>query len=227
MASPVVPNDFKSLISSPTAPLCSGFVKALLQLPTKIWQFFAWLLDAAGNFTSDARRQIIKSGDLIFSAGPLAADSNRLLADGSEVPQATYPELYAVIGATYGVAGVGNFKLPDFRARFPIAVGTLPSSTAVNIASNGGAETVQLIETNLPKIQLGLECTAGTDNRWNAVEATGSPDVNSDGIGALNSVGNRPKLQTEPFGNQSGDTTKGVAFDILPPYFSCFIYIAT
>lgn len=41
-----------------------------------------------------------------------------LLADGAEVAQSTYPALYSALGATWGAAGAGNFKLPDFRGMF-------------------------------------------------------------------------------------------------------------
>jgi microcystin-dependent protein len=42
---------------------------------------------------------------------------NYLLCDGSSLSIAAYPELYAVIGFTFGGAG-SEFKLPDTRGRF-------------------------------------------------------------------------------------------------------------
>jgi microcystin-dependent protein len=46
-----------------------------------------------------------------------------LLCDGSEVSQARYPNLYDVIGNTYGIPNPNNidtFKLPDLRGRFAL-----------------------------------------------------------------------------------------------------------
>lgn len=47
---------------------------------------------------------------------------NHLLCDGKEVPQASFPELYAYLGDTQGAAAAGNFKLPDYSAAFTPAV---------------------------------------------------------------------------------------------------------
>lgn len=43
-----------------------------------------------------------------------------LVADGSEVSRASYPELFAKIGTTYGAGdGMTTFALPDWRDEFP------------------------------------------------------------------------------------------------------------
>lgn len=63
-----------------------------------------------------------------------------LVADGSEVSRASYPELFAKIGTTYGEGdGVTTFALPDWRDEFPRfsgsarAVGTKQSDAIRNI----------------------------------------------------------------------------------------------
>lgn len=53
-----------------------------------------------------------------------AAPDGWLLCDGSAVSQATYADLYALIGTTYGNPGGGNFNLPDLRGRVPVGRGT-------------------------------------------------------------------------------------------------------
>lgn len=40
---------------------------------------------------------------------------NWLLCDGSLVPQATYPDLYSILGNTFGTATASDFYLPDAR----------------------------------------------------------------------------------------------------------------
>ena len=47
-----------------------------------------------------------------------SAPEGYLVADGSEVLQSDYPELFAAIGSRYGTAAAGKFKLPDGRAEF-------------------------------------------------------------------------------------------------------------
>lgn len=79
---------------------------------------------------------------------------NYLLCDGSFISIAEYPDLYAVIGETYG-AGSGVVALPDLTARFPLG-----SSVSHALASTGGAETVTLTEAEMPAHSHALESHA-------------------------------------------------------------------
>jgi Microcystin-dependent protein len=78
--------------------------------------------------------------------------SGYLICDGSEQPVATYPNLDAVLGTTFGArtngsggAGSTHFRLPDFRGRVALGVGTaspaVPGGTAHTLAQKGGEET--------------------------------------------------------------------------------------
>lgn len=50
-----------------------------------------------------------------------------LIADGSEVSRTQYPDLFAVIGTTYGAGnGTTTFNLPDLRGRVIAGLGTNP-----------------------------------------------------------------------------------------------------
>jgi microcystin-dependent protein len=55
--------------------------------------------------------------------------SGWLRADGSVLPVSEYPELFDVIGDTYGGDGETNFAVPDLRARVPVGVGTIQDAT--------------------------------------------------------------------------------------------------
>lgn len=124
MSAPNPPSDFKALISTPSASLCSNFINTLLKLPVLIYNFMKWLLDDSGNISTAALTQIWKPGDLEFSACLQTEDGTRLLCDGREVSQATYANLYAAIGATYGVAGAGNFKIPNYKGMAIVGIGS-------------------------------------------------------------------------------------------------------
>lgn len=70
------------------------------------------------------------------------APNGYLIRDGSSVPVATYPDLFAVIGYTYGGAGA-NFNLPDDRGVVVSGSGlgtALPGLTNHALGSVGGEE---------------------------------------------------------------------------------------
>ena len=53
----------------------------------------------------------------------VTAPTGFFLCNGQEISGAAYPELFALIGTTFGVAAVGNFKLPDLQNLFIRGVG--------------------------------------------------------------------------------------------------------
>jgi len=65
-------------------------------------------LDMSGSGTST-----VPVGAIAWTAAN-AAPAGWLIRDGSSIPVATYPNLFAVLGYTYGGAGA-NFSLPDDR----------------------------------------------------------------------------------------------------------------
>lgn len=90
------------------------------------------------------------SGSLTAFAGS-AAPSGWLLCDGTIVSQATYSNLYAVVGGTYntGGEGAGNFRLPNIKGR--VIVGRDASQTEFNtLGETGGAKTHTLTTGEMP-----------------------------------------------------------------------------
>ncbi len=78
---------------------------------------------------------------MFMDFGGSTVPSGWLYCDGSEVSQATYPNLYAAIGNTWGTAAAGNFKLPDFRGFLKIGdgTGTLDKVCSVTVDAGGAA----------------------------------------------------------------------------------------
>lgn len=69
--------------------------------------------------------------------------SGWLVCDGSAISRSTYPELYSVIGTTYGAGdGTSTFNLPDFRGRVGVGTGEGTADGATNHSLNdkGGNE---------------------------------------------------------------------------------------
>ena len=62
-------------------------------------------------------------GEVILFAGSTSPDVRWLLCDGASVLRADYPDLFAVIGTTYGAVDGAHFSLPDLRDRVPMGVG--------------------------------------------------------------------------------------------------------
>jgi microcystin-dependent protein len=65
-----------------------------------------------------------------------------LLCDGSEVSRSIYPDLFSVIGVTYGFGNGNNtFNLPDFRDRFPLG-----SNGSQIVAGGASSHTLTVAE---------------------------------------------------------------------------------
>lgn len=65
---------------------------------------------------------IAPTGAVLPYAGT-TAPANWLLCDGAAVSRATYADLFALIGTTFGAGdGSSTFNLPDMRGRHPVGV---------------------------------------------------------------------------------------------------------
>lgn len=100
----------------------------------------------------------IPIGTMAWFAGSVAGlPSGWLIADGQAVSRATYADLFALIGTTYGAGdGTTTFNLPDLRGRTEIGVNNsgLPNGangalSTRNRAASGGSETHTLVEAEL------------------------------------------------------------------------------
>ena len=71
----------------------------------------------------------------IIPYGGPTAPAGWLLCDGSEVQTSEYSELFDVIKYTYGdsatLLGLGTFRLPDLRGRFPLGVDNMNNGLRV------------------------------------------------------------------------------------------------
>lgn len=112
-------------------------------LLTQEWrQFFAVLWARSGSAIGGLD---IKTGTMLPFAGS-AVPEGYLLCDGRAVKRIDYPNLYAVIGTTWGAGESGTFNLPDSRER------SLLGATTGDFAlgSSGGIKDLALAVENLP-----------------------------------------------------------------------------
>lgn len=82
------------------------------------------------------------------------APSGFLVCNGAYLLRTSYPNLFSVIGITYGSTDVSNFRLPDLRGRFPIGV-----SDSFSQGTYGGVYDVTLTTTNMPSHSHGVTVT--------------------------------------------------------------------
>jgi microcystin-dependent protein len=71
--------------------------------------------------------------------------------EGQTLPIAQNIALFALLGTTYGGDGKTTFALPNLRDRVPMHTGTGPGLTPRQLGENGGAETVTLLESEIPQ----------------------------------------------------------------------------
>jgi microcystin-dependent protein len=174
----------------------------------------AWLM------VSPTSRPGHEAGDIITSSFPLAANASRLLCDGSSVDTNTYPGLVP-LGIIYGIPSPNDghhVKLPDYRARMPLGVGTLPSTTVVALGDVGGEENHLLLDTESGVASHTHDPLAG---------ATGFLDNVASG-GAGDDVGGVLIRHDATTGDVTGGAASAAdSHNNLPPYIAAYFYILT
>ena len=121
-----------------------------------------------------------------------------------------YPELFSVIGNTYGGDGRTSFALPDLRGRVPMGEGAGAGLTNRLLGQEGGAETVTLTESQLPAHDHTLRATNSNATQTSPasnilarastpqyLNATTSVIMGTDSIGSTG--GNAPHANVQPF----------------------------
>lgn len=225
--SPILPSQIAAVVSDPTASLCGNFKNTLLRFPALFSAWFNWMFDSGGSVTNAFKREIRYTGDYIFAASPLLEDASRLLCNGQAIVRADYPELFTLIGTTYGVGnGSTTFNLPDFRDRFPIGV----SGTKI-LASTGGAASndVTLIEAQIPKHRhyFNTEQNGGSSYLPDQTSENGQLRVGAGtAVSFINTAGTKVG-QTRDFGSGTPGTQSPISIPTIPPYLACYVYIAT
>lgn len=211
MSSPVKPADINACVADPNSTLCGNFLNTLIKLPALLAQWWTWAFNADGTSTKALVNAVHQTGDLVMAACLQTEDGTRLLCDGRQVSQTTYADLYAKIGSTYGTASAGNFLLPDFRARFPVGIGTFPSSAVVALGVTGGEEKHALTLAELPST-IG-KLPSGATGVWARQAGIGTTSITS-------ANGSQDGLIVPPVGSDTPHNT-------IPPYLGVYVYIIT
>lgn len=113
-----------------------------VSVPTLLYGIYQAVQNGGGGGGS----AITGEGRLWFSDTPPAG---WLICDGTLLAIVDYPELYAVIGTTYGGDGIATFSLPNLENRVPAGRG---GGDFVNLGDVAGNATVTITESNLPPL---------------------------------------------------------------------------
>lgn len=108
----------------------------------------ATVAEQANTLEADYLSRLLPIGMVTPFAGSTAPDG-WLLCDGSALNQNEYPDLYAVIGNSYGGSG-NTFNLPDLRGRAPFGYHA-QQDTFSTLGSTGGTVDHQLTVEEMPE----------------------------------------------------------------------------
>ena len=109
-----------------------------------------------------------------------------LLADGSSVLRTAYPDLYSVIGTSYGAADATHFTLPNLLGR-----NILMASSTANIGQTGGEDRHTLTTAEIPSHAHdvpALDSFATNGGSSNRTSITGTQSSGSTGGGGSHNV---------------------------------------
>lgn len=70
--------------------------------------------------------------------------------DGQLLPLSQNTALFSLLGTTYGGNGTSTFALPNLQGRAPLMPGQGPGLSLYDLGQTGGAETVSLLESEMP-----------------------------------------------------------------------------
>ena len=172
-------------------------------------------------------------GSLQAYAGA-SAPTGWLLCDNSEQPISTYPELYSVLGTTYGAltngsggAGSTHFRLPDLRGRMPVGAGndgTTENNVARTRGSKGGDTRIGNHSHPYGSVTTsGGSVNAGGDIIWavsggNVVDKNGTGYLNTKAVGGGTGDNMPPFLVTNYIIKAVPDAPRsGLAYGSTPP----------
>jgi microcystin-dependent protein len=116
------------------------------ETPTTTAALFMTMFD---KFCFDNGEECRLIGEIVTFAGPSNPSTNFLPCDGSSLLRSDYPDLFTVIGTTYGAADSSHFNVPDLRGRAPIGEGSGPGLTPRALGDSFGEETHQLTTAEL------------------------------------------------------------------------------
>lgn len=150
--------------------------------------------------------------------------------NGQLLDPAVYPELFALIGTTYGGDGTTTFAVPNMSGRVPVGYGSPAGLSSYTIGQTGGDETVTLTEDQLPSHSHDFSINYSTDTATRETPVNGdvvAVGETSPGLGTPTPL----KLFGDNVNTVSTDSTtsasgNGTSINNLQPYLAVNYIIA-
>lgn len=117
-------------------------------------------------------QEVITGQILAYGGG--SVPTGYLECDGTQYATTTYPDLFSVIGYTYGGSGA-NFNVPDFRGRSLLGEGTGGGLTARARGDTAGQEAITDVPAHDHAVAIPCHSTTGVDTT--PVDAYPAPSV--------------------------------------------------
>lgn len=133
----------------------------------------------------------------VVAYGSSTAPEGWLNCLGQEVYRGDYPDLFAVIGTTYGAGnGTTTFRLPNLAGRVVVGQGSGSGLTSRSMGATGGAETHTLTTGEMP---------SHTHSVSNTVQKSGSntPDGLDNGGSEIDTVSTVSTTSTSEGGDEA------------------------
>lgn len=164
--------------------------------------------------------------------------------NGQLLEPSQHPELFAMIGTTFGGDGTTSFAVPDLQGRIPLGQGSGNGLSPYTIGQSGGDETIQLTEEQLPahshtgtidsgataNVAIPTSNNTGSTNSPNGNYLANPEDVNSDSVNLYSTQSDTTTLSpfTAPVSgsiitNPSGN---GTSITNVQPYLTVNYIIA-
>ena len=134
------------------------------------------------------------------------APSGWLLCNGQAVSRSTYSKLYGVIGTTFGYSSSSDFKVPDFRDRFPLGAG---NSYALN--AHGGEKAHTLTTSEIPSHSHSYTRSEASSNGHTMADGTSRTVLES----------------TSSYSASTSYVGSSAAHNNMPPYIGIYFIIKT
>jgi microcystin-dependent protein len=131
---------------------------------------------------------------------------------GQELYRGDYPELFAVIGTTYGAGnGSTTFRLPNLAGRAVIGQGTGSGLTARTMGATGGVETHALNTSEMPS-------HTHTSNAVGSTLGLMTADGQNTASAGLDASAVEPNLFAAPAALSINSAGSGVAHNNMQPF---------